>query len=197
MVINPPPIQDPAVPANHDRFGRRGGLGEFYQAMLRVEKNRRAQIEFPRMFPGGGWGQVGIHLHNIKGEIGVRGGDAVEFRGVAVGDRTILPAAAVKTLETVFHPVFRDGDLYARAVAHRDGKRYLNALGMEFALVPKGTFWMGGQEGKCGDKQVTIDQDFYIGVYPVTQEEWQKVMGTTPSYFRKRAARSGQTLRPY
>ncbi len=94
-------------------------------------------------------------------------------------------AGAVKTLETVFHPVFRDADLYERAIAHRDGMRFLNGLGMEFALVPKGTFWMGGSNGTCGDKQVTIDRDFYLGVYPVTQEEWQKVMGANPSHFQK------------
>ena len=93
--------------------------------------------------------------------------------------------AAVATLDTIFHPVMRDEDLYTRAVQHRDGRRFINGLGMEFALVPSGTFWMGGQDGKCGDKQVNIDRDFYIGVYPVTQEEWQKVMGTNPSYFRK------------
>ena len=93
--------------------------------------------------------------------------------------------AAVATLETIFHPGMRDEEFYTRAVQHRDGKRFLNGLGMEFALVPAGTFWMGGQDGKCGDKQVTIDRDFFIGVYPVTQEEWQKVMGANPSHFRK------------
>ena len=89
------------------------------------------------------------------------------------------------TLESIFHPVMRDEDLYTRAVQHRDGNRFINGLGMEFALVPSGTFWMGGRDGKCGDNQVTIERDFYIGVYPVTQEEWQKVMGNNPSHFRK------------
>ncbi len=93
--------------------------------------------------------------------------------------------AATGTLETVFHPILRDQDLYARAVQHRDGKRFLNGLGMEFVLVPAGTFWMGGQDGKCGDNKVTIDRDFSIGVFPVTQEEWQKVMGNNPSAFQK------------
>jgi formylglycine-generating enzyme required for sulfatase activity len=92
---------------------------------------------------------------------------------------------AVATLETIFHPVMRDDDLYTRAIQHRDGKRFLNSIGIEFALVPGGTFWMGGEDGKCGDKKVTIDRDFYIGAYPVTQEEWQIVMGTNPSHFQK------------
>src|SRR5579871_3314211 len=56
-----------------------------------------------------------------------------------------------------------------RAVAPRDGERYVNALGIEFVLVPKGAFWMGGGNGTCGNQQVTIDRDFYLGVYPVTQ----------------------------
>ncbi|OWK43407.1 bifunctional serine/threonine-protein kinase/formylglycine-generating enzyme family protein [Fimbriiglobus ruber] len=93
--------------------------------------------------------------------------------------------AAIATLEAIFHPVMRDGELYARAVQYRDGKNFVNSLGIEFAFVPKGVFWVGGEKGKCGSKQVTISQDFYIGVYPVTQEEWQKVMGNNPSYFQK------------
>jgi formylglycine-generating enzyme required for sulfatase activity len=99
-------------------------------------------------------------------------------------DRREWPQAAT-ALESIFHPAFRPADLYDRATAFRDGKKSVNGLGMEFALVPKGTFWMGGGDGKCGDKQVTIEQDFHMGVYPVTQEEWQAIMGTNPSHFRK------------
>lgn len=94
-------------------------------------------------------------------------------------------AEAVTALESIFHPALRDEDLYSRALAHRDGKRFVNSLGMEFVIVPKGSFWMGGSNGKPGDQQVNIDQDFYIGVYPVTQEEWHKVMGNNPSRFQK------------
>ena len=71
---------------------------------------------------------------------------------------------------------------------HRDGERFINGLGMEFVIVPGGTFWMEGWHGYCGKEQVTIDRDFYIGVYPVTQDEWQKVMGDNPSHFRKGGA---------
>jgi len=101
-------------------------------------------------------------------------------------------AAAVTTLETIFHPIMRDEDLYTRAIQHRDGKRWLNGMGMEFVLVPKGIFWMGGENGNCGGNQVTIDRDFYIGVHPVTQEEWQKVMGANPSHFQKGGKGAGQ-----
>lgn len=62
---------------------------------------------------------------------------------------------------------------------------YRNALGMEFVHLPPGTFWMGGHDGMCGTRQVTIKHDFYIGIYPVTQEEWVRVMGSNPSWFRR------------
>jgi formylglycine-generating enzyme required for sulfatase activity/serine/threonine protein kinase len=60
---------------------------------------------------------------------------------------------------------------------------YKNSLGMEFVLVPKGKSWLGGGGDKPGDKEVAIEHDFYLGKFEVTQEEWEKVMGLTPSFF--------------
>ena len=65
---------------------------------------------------------------------------------------------------------------------------YTNGLGMEFVLVPKGKSWLGGGDGKPGDKEVEIPADFYLGKYEVTQEEWQKVMGSNPSSFSRTGA---------
>jgi formylglycine-generating enzyme required for sulfatase activity len=64
-------------------------------------------------------------------------------------------------------------------------KTYKNALGIEFVLIPKGRSWLGGGGGKPGDKEVEMPHDFYLGRYLVTQEEWQKVMGSNPSYFSR------------
>jgi formylglycine-generating enzyme required for sulfatase activity/serine/threonine protein kinase len=58
---------------------------------------------------------------------------------------------------------------------------------LRMAYVPAGTFWMGGGGGQPGSQQVAIPHDFYLGVFPVTQGQWQAVMGNNPSYF----ARSG------
>src|ERR1043165_1064494 len=66
------------------------------------------------------------------------------------------------------------------------GPYWTNELGMRFAWVPAGTFLMGSpeQEEERGDDetqhQVTLTRGFWLGVYPVTQEEWQKVMGDNP-----------------
>jgi len=55
---------------------------------------------------------------------------------------------------------------------------------MKFVHVPKGTFWMSANK-KNAQTQVTIDKDFELGAYTVTQEEWQAVMGSNPSVFSK------------
>jgi formylglycine-generating enzyme required for sulfatase activity len=68
---------------------------------------------------------------------------------------------------------------------------FKNSLGMEFVLVPKGKAWLGGGSGVVGEhgvesaREVEIAEDFYLGKYEVTQEEWQKVMGKNPSSFAR------------
>ncbi|MCR5382157.1 MAG: SUMF1/EgtB/PvdO family nonheme iron enzyme [Lentisphaeria bacterium] len=55
--------------------------------------------------------------------------------------------------------------------------------------IPAGTFMMGATSGEIGicssetQHQVTITQDFYIGVFECTQRQWELVMGTRPSVF--------------
>lgn len=67
-----------------------------------------------------------------------------------------------------------------------------NSVGMKFVLVPAGTFQMGSpprEQGRSADEGpvhvVTITRPFYLGVYPVTQEQYQRLMGTNPSHFTK------------
>ena len=56
-------------------------------------------------------------------------------------------------------------------------------------LIPKGTFTMGSPSGELGREsnetqhQVTLTKDCYIGVFEVTQRQWELVMGNKPSYF--------------
>ena len=55
--------------------------------------------------------------------------------------------------------------------------------------IPWGTFTMGSPVGELGRQsteaqhQVTLTQDFYIGVFEVTQKQWERVMGAWPSWF--------------
>ncbi len=66
-----------------------------------------------------------------------------------------------------------------------------NSIGMKLILIPPGEFMMGSpdSEEKRGSHegpqhQVRITKPFYLGVYQVTQEEYERVMGTNPSYFK-------------
>jgi formylglycine-generating enzyme required for sulfatase activity len=57
---------------------------------------------------------------------------------------------------------------------------------MEFVLIRPGSFTMGSD--KASDEKpahkVTITKPFYLGKYEVTQEQWEKVMGSNPSNFK-------------
>ncbi len=66
-----------------------------------------------------------------------------------------------------------------------------NSIGMELVLLPAGSFIMGGDwdaeqadENELPQHEVTFNQAFYIGRTPVTQSQWEAVMGTNPSEFR-------------
>ena len=67
------------------------------------------------------------------------------------------------------------------------GKRLnLNSVGMEFILIPAGSFTMGSpkKEKRRSDREkqvrVTITRAFELGKTVVTQKQWAEVMGTTP-----------------
>lgn len=62
--------------------------------------------------------------------------------------------------------------------------RHSNSIGMELVLVPSGTFWMS-EAYENAKRQVEIPDNFYMGIYPVTQEQWQTIMGNNPSYFSR------------
>jgi formylglycine-generating enzyme required for sulfatase activity len=53
--------------------------------------------------------------------------------------------------------------------------------GMEFAPIPAGEFGMGLERREL----VRISSAFYLGKYPVTQAQWEVVMGKNPSTFKE------------
>ena len=77
-----------------------------------------------------------------------------------------------------------------------------NDLDMTFVRIPAGDFWMGASaeqiealikrypddlrawfEAQTPQHRVTISQPFYLGIHPVTQAQWQAVMGGNPGRF--------------
>ena len=62
---------------------------------------------------------------------------------------------------------------------------------MELAWCPPGTFTMGSltdETDRDSDEtqhRVTLTKGFWLGKYEVTQGQWEAVMGSNPSYFKK------------
>ena len=133
-----------------------------------------------------GAGKEPIALRAGEHGIRIKRGD-FEFEA----DKFVLQKGATLTLKLeLLHgkiEVVQDG----KVIATREVPRapiFTNKLGMEFVLVPKGKSWLGGGKNKPGVKEVDIKEDFYLGKYEVTQEEWEKVMGNNPSYFSRPGA---------
>jgi WD40 repeat protein len=64
-----------------------------------------------------------------------------------------------------------------------------NSIGMELKFLPGGTFAMG-ESGAA--HQVTLTQPFYMGVHEVTQDQYERLMGTNPSHFKGRSIQSSR-----
>ena len=65
-----------------------------------------------------------------------------------------------------------------------------NSVKLEMAAIPGGTFMMGSPKNEEGriihespQHQVTVPS-FFMGKYPVTQAQYQAIMGTNPSCFK-------------
>ena len=69
-------------------------------------------------------------------------------------------------------------------------KNYTNGIGIKFVHLPAGAFVMGSSNKETGrgddeiQHKVTFAKGIYFGVHPVTQEQWQAVMGDNPSSFK-------------
>jgi uncharacterized protein (TIGR02996 family) len=66
----------------------------------------------------------------------------------------------------------------------------VNSIGMRLALIPPGRFRMGSPADELYHSddegplhEVHITRPFYIGIFPVTQAEYQRVAGRTPAFF--------------
>ena len=75
-------------------------------------------------------------------------------------------------------------EIVAGAKAFKD-----SVAGMEFIFVKGDCFDMGDTFGDGGTDEKPVHQvcvnDFFLGVYEVTQAQWERVMGNNPSYFKK------------
>ncbi len=58
-------------------------------------------------------------------------------------------------------------------------------VNLEMVYIPGGTFQMGSAENSLEQPQHSVSiPPFFLGKYPITQEQWQAVMGNNPSSFK-------------
>jgi serine/threonine protein kinase/formylglycine-generating enzyme required for sulfatase activity len=146
---------------------------------LKIRNHALDELGAAKMALAAGKTRVEIqeHLDRIQKDIEALSGVAENPENkklLANAEKTIL--AAIRALNSEA-PKNRPSDELPR--------RFTNTLGMEFVMVPKGKALLGGGEGKLGNKDVRIPTDFYLGKYEVTQEEWEKVTETNPSFYSR------------
>ena len=69
-----------------------------------------------------------------------------------------------------------------------------NSIGMDFVCLPAGSFLLEPQVPRSAQKasqsteesrtKMVISRPFCLGIYPVTQAQWETVMGSNPSWFK-------------
>jgi formylglycine-generating enzyme required for sulfatase activity len=119
------------------------------------------------------------------------------YRAVAtLGDYLVVDLSSGSTASSYPVTYYRTlADL--PAAANSDVYKTTNLL---MRLIPRGTFTMGSPSGELGhdsdetQHQVTLTKDFYIGVFEVTQQQWERVMGTWPSYFDNTSYRDARPV---
>jgi formylglycine-generating enzyme required for sulfatase activity len=71
-----------------------------------------------------------------------------------------------------------------------------DGVAMEFIWINPGSFMLGAPSSEKGrnddesQRMVTISRGFYLGMYEVTQEQWEAVMGAKPWYSKLPGKRS-------
>ena len=106
---------------------------------------------------------------------------------ILISRRKLLITAAIALLSCSSRlQVFsQEGE---KAAEGGDPAGLTNAVGMKLVLVKEGEFLMGSKNefGRWAHEhqhKARISEPYYIGACEVTQGEYQKVMGSNPSYF--------------
>ncbi|NEQ40695.1 MAG: SUMF1/EgtB/PvdO family nonheme iron enzyme [Okeania sp. SIO3I5] len=93
-----------------------------------------------------------------------------------------IPPAISQQLKPLTHPVSQQPKFFTENLGE--------GTNLEMVYIPGGTFLMGSPENEEGrdeeespQHQVTL-QPFYMSKYPITQNQYQAIMGENPSYFQ-------------
>jgi formylglycine-generating enzyme required for sulfatase activity len=86
--------------------------------------------------------------------------------------------------------------------AERADEAWVNSVGMKFVRIPKGVFTMGSPSSELGrfddetSHEVTITQDYFLGVHEVTVEQFRKVMQQDAEHHLQTKMKGALPLQP-
>ena len=149
-------------------------LGISYNALGRAADAIPAFEQAARMEPG-----AGVYQYNL---------------GFTYAELANFPAARkvqalLQKMDTAFARQLQEkiGKLTGESSLLGRPAKYSNPK-LELVSVPAGSFEMGvnanGGTVIVPGRKVTIKSSFHMGKYPVTQAQWQAVMGDNPSFFK-------------
>jgi formylglycine-generating enzyme required for sulfatase activity len=106
----------------------------------------------------------------------------------ATGRRASRPTDAVPK-----RPIVHPASVPEQQTVRREPPSIItNSIGMKLVLISPGEFLMGSpdSDGMRSDDEkpqhdVRISQAFFLGMFPVTQAEYERIMGRNPSYFQR------------
>jgi len=114
--------------------------------------------------------------------------------GDAVGSKPKAFSRRKKTALAVLLACLLVGGIWYCATDHPRADLTLdlgNGVTMKLVLIPAGTFTMGSpatEPDRSPDEgpqhEVTISKPFYMGIYSVTQEQYEQVMSSNPSHHK-------------
>ena len=96
-----------------------------------------------------------------------------------IAPTTLMPPPAVSVPTTLYEPP---------VIVAGNRLELGKGQGIEFVVIPAGRFRMGSanvDEDERPFHLVTLSRGFELGKYEVTQGQWETVMGSNPSYFKK------------
>ena len=108
-----------------------------------------------------------------------------EINGTAY---TVKATLTIRSPQAYLVVNLEDGSHYYTGVAPDLTNATCRTTELWLRRIPAGTFAMGSPDDEIGRysneelHQVTLTQDYYIGVFEVTQRQWQLLMETTPSF---------------
>ncbi|MCL1993680.1 MAG: SUMF1/EgtB/PvdO family nonheme iron enzyme [Spirochaetes bacterium] len=118
---------------------------------------------------------------------------------IGAGDETLTFLASTTPPAAAIQPAVHTASQGAPQGVPQGGQRIISPAGIAAVRIPAGAFTMGSPANEAGrwgnegpQRQVRISSGFWMGVYPVTQEEWIRVMGGNPSHFSNNPA-AGET----